>query len=129
MANDKEQMSTKERVDDAKAEMMADAESNKEEIIEPVQACFAKAFPRKFKPYIHKWAYIDAKGSGAYYKTPDGNYFKRTGDIPENVSLCTKCVSKSALIKSSMHTSSFMKMARQVKQRDSRPSSSLSKSA
>ena len=49
IAKDKENMSTGERVDTAAAEVMADAEQKKDEIIQYMAEQFAKAFPKKFR--------------------------------------------------------------------------------
>ena len=82
MAEDKDKMSAGERVDTAAAEVMAAAEQNKDELKGFIGEQFAKAFPKKFQKPINQWAYIEAKGSGDYYKTPEGGYVKRLGDIP-----------------------------------------------
>ena len=70
MAKDKEQMSTKERVDNAAEDVKADAEQNTAKILASLDANFKIAYPKKFM-LINKWAYIDAIGSGDYYKTRD----------------------------------------------------------
>ncbi len=63
MAANKEAMTTKERVDDAAQEVMADAEQNKNDIISIIDNRFSKAFPKKFLK-INKWAYVSpASGS------------------------------------------------------------------
>ena len=82
MAKEKEKMSTNERVDDAAENVNAHNDANAKKIIAHVGACFEKLNPKKFKTQINKWAYIQAKGSADYYKTPDGRYVKRLGDIP-----------------------------------------------
>jgi len=56
-------MSTKERIDDAAEEVMADAEQNKNDVISIIDNRFSKAFPKKFSK-IGKWAYVSpASGS------------------------------------------------------------------
>jgi len=64
LKKDKDAMSTKERVDDAAKEVMADAAQNKEDITTTIQDCFAKAFPKKFAK-IHKWAYVRPSSGSA----------------------------------------------------------------
>ena len=81
MNADREQMSTAERMDDNTAEITAHGDANTDKIIESVQQSFAKLAPSKFSRFS-KWAYIVAKGSGAYYRTPDGTVHPRKGDIP-----------------------------------------------
>ena len=49
IAKDKENMSTGERVDTAAAEVIADAEQNKDEIKQYIAEHFAKVFPKKFR--------------------------------------------------------------------------------
>ena len=90
IAKDKEQMSIGERVDTAAAEVIADAEQNKDEIKEYIAEQFAKLAPKKFTQPINKWAYIAAKGSGDYYKNASGQIFPRKGDIPENCTFIHK---------------------------------------
>ena len=90
LAKEKEKMSTGERVDTAAAEVMADAEQNKDEIKDYIAEQFAKLAPKKFTQQINKWAYIAAKGSGDYYKTPSGQIFLRKGDIPEKCTFIHK---------------------------------------
>lgn len=82
MAKDKEQMTTNERVDDAAEDVKANNDTNTDRIIDHINAKFEKLNPKKFKNQINKWAYIQAKGSGDHYKTPEGKYVKRLGDIP-----------------------------------------------
>ena len=57
MAKDREAMSTKERVDDAAQEVMANDDKNTEQTQQCVIECFKKAFPKKFNDAINKWAY------------------------------------------------------------------------
>ena len=90
LAKEKEEMSTGERVDTAAAEVIADAEQNKDEIKEYIAEQFAKLAPKKFTQQINKWAYIAAKGSGDYYKTSSGQVFPRKGDIPEECTFIHK---------------------------------------
>ena len=90
LAKEKEEMSTGERVDTAAAEVIADAEQNKDEIKEYIAEQFAKLAPKKFTQQINKWAYIAAKGSGDYYKTLSGQIFPRKGDIPEECTFIHK---------------------------------------
>jgi len=90
IAKDKEQMSIGERVDTAAAEVIADAEQNKDDIKEYIAEQFAKLAPKKFTQPINKWAYIAAKGSGDYYKNASGQIFPRKGDIPENCTFIHK---------------------------------------
>ena len=90
IAKDKEQMSIGERVDTAAAEVIADAEQNKDDIKEYIAEQFAKLAPKKFTQPINKWAYIAAKGSGDYYKNASGHIFPRKGDIPENCTFIHK---------------------------------------
>ena len=49
IAKEKEEMSAGERVDTAAAEVMADAEQNKDEIKQYIAEQFAKAWPKKFR--------------------------------------------------------------------------------
>ena len=90
LAKEKEEMSTGERVDTAAAEVIADAEQNKDEIKSYIDEKFAKLAPKKFTQQINKWAYIAAKGSGDYYKTLSGQIFPRKGDIPEECTFMHK---------------------------------------
>lgn len=90
LAKEKEEMSTGERVDTAAAEVIADAEQNKDEIKKYIAEQFAKLAPKKFTQQINKWAYIAAKGSGDYYKTLSGQIFPRKGDIPEECTFIHK---------------------------------------
>lgn len=90
IAKDKEQMSTGERVDAAAQEAMANDDQNTADTQQFVHECFARAFPNKFRNGIHKWAYVDAKGSGDYYKRPDGTVHPRTGEIPEGCTFAHK---------------------------------------
>ena len=93
LAKEKEEMSTGERVDTAAAEVIADAEQNKDEIKQYIAEQFAKLAPKKFTQQINKWAYIAAKGSGDYYKTLSGQIFprlQREGDIPEGCTFMHK---------------------------------------
>ena len=94
MAKDKERMSTGERVDTGAQEVMAQADSNHEEMKEHVsselQSFLGKLNPNKFKTKVNKWAYIAAKGSGDYYRYPDGKVFPRLGDIPPSCTFCHK---------------------------------------
>ena len=82
MAKDKEQMTTNERVDDAAEDVKANNDANTAELKAYIDTKFEKLNPKKFKNQINKWAYIQAKGSGDHYKTPEGKYVKRLGDIP-----------------------------------------------
>jgi len=82
MAKDKEKMTTNERVDDAAEDVKANNDANTTELKAHIDAQFEKLNPKKFKNQINKWAYIQAKGSADYYKTPNGRYMKRIGDIP-----------------------------------------------
>ena len=90
IAKDKEQMSTGERVDAAAQEAMANNDQNTADTQQFVHECFARAFPNKFRNGIHRWAYVDAKGSGDYYKRPDGTVHPRTGEIPEGCTFAHK---------------------------------------
>ena len=74
LKKDKDAMSTKERVDDAAKEVMADAAQNKEDITTTIQDCFAKAFPKKFAK-IHKWAYV-RPSSGSAGEAPSRDKIK-----------------------------------------------------
>jgi len=82
MAKDKEKMSSNERLDDVAENVNAHGDANTEALKAYIDEKFEKAYPKKFKTQINKWAYIQAKGSADYYKTPDGRYIKRLGDVP-----------------------------------------------
>ena len=90
IAKDKEHMSTGERVDAAAQEAMANNDQNTADTQQFVHECFARAFPNKFRNGIHRWAYVDAKGSGDYYKRPDGTVHPRTGEIQEGCTFAHK---------------------------------------
>ena len=70
IAKDKEKMSTNERVDDAAEHVNAHNDANTEKIIAHVDARLEQLNPTKMKNQINQWAYIEAKGSGDYFKTP-----------------------------------------------------------
>ena len=69
IAKDKEAMSTKDRVDDAAQEVMADAAQNNKKIIEALDDRFAKLAPKKFAK-IKKWAYVSPASGSAGEAAP-----------------------------------------------------------
>jgi hypothetical protein len=82
LAKDKQKMTTNERIDDAAEDVKANNDANTAELKAHIDTKFEQLNPKKFKNQINKWAYMQAKGSGGHYKTPEGKYIKRLGDIP-----------------------------------------------